>query len=902
VTPAEPTDAADGRDDFAAGWLLACKAFLAAGAAVPDLTRIDLPPEVGRRLRRGAEALRCLHAAWPTPTPAPAVPGSGSADDSPLRAIGRFRIRRELGRGGFGVVYLAHDPVLDREVAVKVPHPGGLDPEAGHRLAVEAQAAARLGHPNIVPVHESGTADGVPYVVSDYCPGISLADWLQRSQGPVPWPDAARLVAALARGVHHAHARGVLHRDLKPANVLLTATEAGPAPGEPAPGGPTPTLPLAAYVPRVADFGMAKLFLGPGSPHTTTGVIRGTPAYMAPEQAAGGPRDLTTAIDVYALGAVLYELLTRRPPFAAETPLATLDMIRTRAPIPPRALRSGLPADLETVCLKCLEKDPARRYTAAGELADDLDRLLRGEPVLARRATALERVVRAVRRYPAVAGLSVLLALALIAGLVVTTALWQRTKRERDRAEQHLVQLLDAYDETATATMDDHDLRAEELLPLRKQLLTELADRLDWVEARLSRDPADRPQLARCQHRLASVLFHLGRLDESRAAAGRAVETYEGLVRGNPNDTAARYWLTAALMSLANAEQDDDIRRRAADRAREAYATYAALPPEIRGPAGELDVDFAAFLYDLAVTARGRGDYDAALGYLAESCDRLRPLSTAGPPHRLRALSLLTHALQFRAQILRCMRRTDDAVASGREALAVAEELCREQPGDYVAWRELSGAYNEYGLALQWAGQRERAVEVWREGYERLGRDDVRESARGRVSVLARQASCRLMIAFNLGLSYSWAGNHEEAAVWFRTSLDTARTLLFVMPGDQQLWYTRGMCCANLVQIPPELGDSPAPLSLHLEGITSLEKALEMKPDDHYLRSVLGLCWEFYATALAEAREYAAALVAQARAVAYQAGAVSAAPGVQSYRDRLGSHLVNAARLVIQIW
>src|SRR5262249_27262105 len=175
----EPTDAADGQDDFAAGWLLAWNAFLSAGAAGPDLAVTNLPPALGGRLRRGAECLRRLHEVWPA-RPAPA--GSEPADAPPLPAIGRFRVRRELGRGGFGVVYLAHDPGLDRDVAVKVPHPGaGLDAEAAHRLAVEAQAAARLGHPNIVPVHESGTAGAVPYVVSDYCPGISLADWLQRT-------------------------------------------------------------------------------------------------------------------------------------------------------------------------------------------------------------------------------------------------------------------------------------------------------------------------------------------------------------------------------------------------------------------------------------------------------------------------------------------------------------------------------------------------------------------------------------------------------------------------------------------------------------------------------------------------------------------------------------------------
>src|SRR5262249_29217890 len=160
---------------------------------------------------------------------------------------------------------------------------------------------------------------------------------------------------------------------------------------------------------------------------------------------------------------------------------------------------------------------------------------------------------------------------------------------------------------TATATMDDHELRAEEMMPLRRHLLTEMADRLARVEAQLSRDPADRPQLARGQHRLAGVLFHLGRLREARAAAARAGGASERLVRGDPDDIAAKYWLTAALMSLANAQEDDALKRRAADRVREAYAAYAALPAEVRGPLGDLDIDYASFVHDLAVTAHRRG-------------------------------------------------------------------------------------------------------------------------------------------------------------------------------------------------------------------------------------------------------------------------------------------------------
>src|SRR5262249_51200406 len=226
--------------------------------------------------------------------------------------LGRFRLLRELGRGGFGVVYLASDPLLGREVALKVPRPEvGLTPELRERFAREARAAAGLEHPNIVPVYEAGEAGPVCFLVSADCPGVSLAQWLRGRAEPVPFRTAAALVATLADAMGHAHGRGVVHRDLKPANVLLGAGQ-GTAPAE---------LP---WVPRITDFGLAKLMLGGAGGQTQSGAIVGTPCYMAPEQAGGKTRDVGPTADIYSLGTILYELLTGRPPLVGETDLDTL--------------------------------------------------------------------------------------------------------------------------------------------------------------------------------------------------------------------------------------------------------------------------------------------------------------------------------------------------------------------------------------------------------------------------------------------------------------------------------------------------------------------------------------------------------------------------------------------------
>jgi hypothetical protein len=356
-----------------------------------------------------------------------------------LPSVGDYELLGELGRGGMGVVYQARQRKLDRLVALKMILAGahaGLEELA--RLRSEAAALARLQHPNVVQIHEVGEHDGCPFLALEYVTGGSLEQKLDGT--PLPARAAAELVQTLAGAVHAAHQRGVVHRDLKPANVLLTAEGA----------------------PKVTDFGLAKRLDAPAG-GTQSGVIVGTPSYMAPEQAAGRSREIGPAADVYALGAVLYELLTGRPPFRAPTALDTLLQVQTAEPVPPSRFQPGVPRDLETVCLKCLRKEPHQRYGSAEGLADDLQRFLTGAPVSARPVGAWERGVKWVRRHPAPAALAAVSALAALAlvGVGVGGVYGTRLASTNAQLESANTQLAQALDATEAKQVEVNAQRAE---------------------------------------------------------------------------------------------------------------------------------------------------------------------------------------------------------------------------------------------------------------------------------------------------------------------------------------------------------------------------------------------------------------------------------------------------------
>ncbi len=329
-------------------------------------------------------------------------------------AVAGFEIESTLGRGGMGVVYKAKQTGLNRVVALKMLLAGQFaDPNLRARFLLEAESVAALEHPGIVKVYTvDQTADGHPYLAMEFVPGGTLADRI-KANGPLPATAATELLAKLADAVAHAHSRGVVHRDIKPLNVLLTAE------GEP----------------RLTDFGLAKV--GRAEQNlSVTGQVLGTPAYMAPEQAAGKVREVGTAADVYALGAVLYDVLTGRPPFSGDSQAVTLHKVINEEPLRPRKHNPAIPHDLETICLKCLEKDPAKRYPTAQALAADLLRYLRNEPISVRPAGALERGYKWVKRNKVVAGAMAAVSLALLVGASVSLGFGLEANKQAKEAKK----------------------------------------------------------------------------------------------------------------------------------------------------------------------------------------------------------------------------------------------------------------------------------------------------------------------------------------------------------------------------------------------------------------------------------------------------------------------------------
>lgn len=352
-------------------------------------------------------------------------------------SIPGYEILEEIGHGGMGVVFKARQVALDRIVALKtiLTH-GSIREDTRRRFVQEAKVMALLQHPNIVQVYEIGELDEHPYMVMEYVPGQNLRE---RQEGK-PWApsEAAELVAILAHAVQAAHAHGFIHRDLKPNNILLAADG----------------------TPKICDFGVAKCLEGP-SDHTRTGQLLGTPCYMAPEQMIGVRGVQGPGVDVYALGVLLYELLIGRPPFLADNPVNTLQLVTTQEPVPPRRWQPRTPRDLETICLKCLEKIPSRRYPSAQELADDLGRFLAGEPIRSRPVGIFERCWRWCRLHPSRAAVVGVAALAMVVVMAVVGAYNRRLADELQR----------------TAAAHRQVLATQE--KLQHSLTQEVADRVD---------------------------------------------------------------------------------------------------------------------------------------------------------------------------------------------------------------------------------------------------------------------------------------------------------------------------------------------------------------------------------------------------------------------------------------
>lgn len=491
-----------------------------------------------------------------------------------LPNIPGYAINGVLGRGGMGLVLKAKQLSLGRTVALKMILAASSRRENLLRFRIEAEAAARLQHPNIVQIHEVGEHNGWPFLTLEYVAGGSLAQHLAGK--PQHARFAAAFVAILARAVHHAHERGIIHRDLKPGNILLHRVDSrenkvdssltiavSPATNQSGVAANNGLL-TTDYSPKITDFGLAKILDADSRDQTETGSVLGTPAYMAPEQASGQQQHIGTATDVYALGAILYELLTGRPPFRGASAIEIMDQVRSHDPAPPGKLVAKLPVDLETICLTCLAKPTAERYGSALALAEDLQRFLDGEPILARPIASWERALKWMRRRPAWAALICVTLLATVTLFAVIGVSYSRIRHERDAADELRLQA-EAERQRALANLREARLAVDQLLTrvgfdrldsvpymetVRRELLQDALKFYQGFVAQQSDDAELRFETGKAWRRLGKIHEALGERAQEEQSYREALAIQKQLATEQPDDLMIRAELAACHNNL----------------------------------------------------------------------------------------------------------------------------------------------------------------------------------------------------------------------------------------------------------------------------------------------------------------------------------------------------------------
>ncbi len=855
---------------------------LESGGIPPDVEALVAEhPDLGDELRAYVDSLKVLHqmTAGLRPTPAPAPAGSA---DATTKRLGDYEILREIGRGGMGIVYEARQISLNRHVALKVlPFAAMMDEKQITRFRNEAQAAAQLHHPNIVPVHAVGQERGVHYFAMQYVPGQSLETALRELQGEptvVSTPPAertggndpasalspsaasvarmadtathavfttkastrsrgycqnvARLMIQAAEAIQHAHECGVIHRDVKPSNLLLDRN--GKL--------------------WVTDFGLARMQSDSGV--TMTGDVVGTLRYMSPEQAAGATGMIDARADVYSLGATLYEMLTLRPAHSGDNRQQVLRHIEMREPTPPRSINPAIPLDLETIVLRALAKSRDERYLSAQALADDLRRFLEGRPTLAQRPTALDRAAKWALRHRAavLVAAGVLFVLATVSiGAAVKIA------QQKERAEAALVEERDSRAaaersyKQAREVVDQYGSGfAAELAtlpnagPLRRRLLaTTLAYYRQFIE-----QSADDPRLERD---LATVCFKAAAIAESLGE-----------------------------------------RRDALDLCRQAIETFDRLVEHVPGDA-QLALERARCQSSLAMLLAGDGDVDAALDAYAKSIADHQSLvegsteRTAGVDEAVRSLADVQSQMGL---LLAQLNRKEDARRSLRTAIGLITRLASQHPDDRQLRRDLALSYNSLSFVerdIDWA----KAESSGRRAIELLGK--LAEEDETADAVGADLAICQS----NLGAILAHRGAWDASIASYREAIRLQERLVRRAPAVVNYRKELAVSWNNLGQALQASGVGQS-LTEAVEAFASAEEIVAVLVDDFpeelTFRSLYGGVENNRAMALEAMGDREAALAAYDRAIAQQRVAYQRAPKVAEYRDALSKHYFNFAR------